>query len=99
MAELFNKAGYSILQIHGKVRQGARKFSTESFRNSKNVIMFSSDVSARGVDYPNVSLVIQVGYVDSQTYVHRLGRTGRAGRRGKGVVFLIDLEARRTLKE
>jgi ATP-dependent RNA helicase MSS116, mitochondrial len=56
-------------------------------------VMFTSDVSARGLDYPNVSLVIQMGLPsDKSQYVHRLGRTARAGKGGSGVLVLNTYE-------
>jgi ATP-dependent RNA helicase MSS116 len=55
--------------------------------------MFTSDVSARGVDYKDVSHVVQVGMADSrETYIHRLGRTARAGKKGQGILVLSDIE-------
>jgi superfamily II DNA/RNA helicase len=54
--------------------------------------MFSSDVSARGVDYPDVSAVVQVGLTDKEQYIHRLGRTARAGGKGEGILILSDFE-------
>ena len=56
--------------------------------------MFSSDVSARGVDYPDVTLVVQVGLPsDKDQYVHRVGRTARAGKTGQALLLLADYEA------
>ena len=55
--------------------------------------MFTSDVSARGVDYPDVTLVVQVGAAPNrEQYIHRLGRTGRAGKEGEGVILLTPYE-------
>lgn len=55
--------------------------------------MFTSDVTARGMDYPDVSQVIQVGIPsDKAQYVHRIGRTGRAGKGGKGILLLSEKE-------
>lgn len=59
-AELFNSMGVNVLETHSRKSQGARTRVAEAFRNSKGVIMFTSDVSARGMDYPDVSLVVQV---------------------------------------
>jgi ATP-dependent RNA helicase MSS116 len=57
------------------------------------LVMFTSDVSARGMDYPDVTSVIQVGQpADKAQYVHRLGRTARAGKQGCGVLLLADFE-------
>lgn len=56
--------------------------------------MFSSDVSARGMDYPDVSYVLQVGCASSrEQYVHRIGRTGRAGKIGVAMLLLCDFES------
>eukprot|EP00966_Prymnesium_polylepis_P119608 2764169-Prymnesium_polylepis.1 len=56
--------------------------------------MFSSDVSARGMDYPDVTAVVQVGMPqDKAQYIHRIGRTGRAGKAGGGYLLLAEEEA------
>ncbi|CAM9565655.1 unnamed protein product, partial [Hapterophycus canaliculatus] len=59
-AELFNQMGVDVLETHSRKSQAARTRVAEAFRNGKGQIMFTSDVSARGMDYPDVSLVIQV---------------------------------------
>lgn len=59
-AELFNAMGYDVLETHSRKSQTYRERVSESFRNRKGVIMFTSDVSARGLDYPDVTLVVQV---------------------------------------
>ncbi len=69
-----------------------RERASEQFRKSKNAILFSSDVSARGMDYPDVSYVLQVGLTDRAQYIHRLGRTARAGKEGKGGLLLANYE-------
>ena len=77
-----------VLEIHSKKTQGNRTKVSENFRKFKRGILFTTDVSARGVDYPNVTHVIQYGSADSrETYIHRLGRTGRAGKVGKGIII------------
>ncbi|CAN0122636.1 unnamed protein product [Ectocarpus sp. 13 AM-2016] len=60
-AELFTQMGVDVLETHSRKSQAARTRVAEAFRNGKGQIMFTSDVSARGMDYPDVSLVIQVG--------------------------------------
>ncbi|KAI9995597.1 hypothetical protein PInf_012662 [Phytophthora infestans] len=93
MAQLFQAAGYpGVLEIHSRKSQAVRTKTAEAFRKGKKVMMFSSDVSARGVDYPDVSLVLQVGLTDRDQYIHRLGRTARAGMKGKGVLILTEFE-------
>jgi len=93
-SQLFNsRFGRRVLELHGKMNQRERTAISRRFRTSKKGILFTSDVSARGVDYPNVTQVIQIGSCESrETYIHRLGRTGRAGKKGKGVLILPDLE-------
>ena len=56
--------------------------------------MFSSDVSARGMDFPDVSHVVQIGITTKEQYIHRLGRTARAGKAGAGWIILCPFEER-----
>ncbi|CAH0477398.1 unnamed protein product [Peronospora belbahrii] len=93
MAQLFQAASFpGVLEIHSRKSQAMRTKTAEAFRKGHKVMMFSSDVSARGVDYPGVSLVLQVGLTDRDQYIHRLGRTARAGMKGKGVLVLSEFE-------
>lgn len=81
-------------EIHSRKSQSQRARASEEFRQATEGILFSSDVAARGVDFPNVSLVIQAGLPSSSDqYIHRLGRTARAGAAGRGVLILADFEA------
>jgi len=98
MAQLFQTAGYNTLEMHSRKSQSFRAKRSKEFHEGKNIMMFSSDVSARGVDYPDVTLIVQVGLTDKQQYIHRLGRTGRAGRTGRGILLLCDFE-KQFLKE
>jgi ATP-dependent RNA helicase MSS116 len=70
-----------VLEIHSRLSQSKRTKVSDQFRDGDNLVMFSSDVSARGLDYPDVTSVIQVGMPsDRAQYIHRLGRTARAGK-------------------
>eukprot|EP00474_Spongospora_subterranea_P010277 CRZ10735.1 hypothetical protein [Spongospora subterranea] len=91
-ALLFSSLGLSILEMHSRKSQAQRTKISNQFRENSNVIMFTSDVSARGVDYPDVSLIIQVGLTTKEQYIHRVGRTGRAGREGKSILLLAPFE-------
>lgn len=82
-AELFNKMNFNVLEIHSRKSQSHRDKISTVFRENERQIMFTSDVSARGMDYPDISMVIQVGLPESKAqYIHRLGRTARAGKSG-----------------
>lgn len=87
--------------IHGKLSQERRTRVTDRFRRAQSAIMFSSDVTARGMDFPNVTHVIQVSVPrDRDTYIHRVGRTGRGGKEGEGWLIMTQAEipvARRLL--
>ena len=97
-SKLFNYglsgSGHYVLEIHSKKTQAYRTTVSQRFRTLQKGTLFSSDVSARGVDYPNVTHVIQIGLpMSSESYVHRLGRTGRAGTSGEGILVLTEAEA------
>jgi ATP-dependent RNA helicase MSS116 len=78
-----------VIELHSKKSQSNRTFTSKLFRQVDKGVLFTTDVSARGVDYPNVSHVIQFGSAETrETYIHRLGRTGRAGRKGKGIIIV-----------
>ncbi|KAH7135707.1 ATP-dependent RNA helicase mss116 mitochondrial precursor [Dendryphion nanum] len=86
-------SGLSAFEIHSKLTQAQRSKASDNFRHAKSGILFSSDVTARGMDFPNVTHVIQMGLPrERDTYVHRIGRTGRAGKEGEGWLFLSPLE-------
>ncbi|CAD6230797.1 unnamed protein product [Miscanthus lutarioriparius] len=93
VAEVLSQLKLNIREIHSRKSQSARTKVSDEFRKSKGLILVSSDVSARGVDYPNVTLVIQVGLpADREQYIHRLGRTGRKGKEGQGILLLAPWE-------
>lgn len=99
MAELFTAAGMNIVEMHSRKSQSYREKASEKFRVGKNILMFSSDVTARGMDYPGVTFVLQVGLTDKEQYIHRLGRTARAGKEGKGMILLSEFEERHMMHD
>jgi ATP-dependent RNA helicase MSS116, mitochondrial len=85
--------GRHVWELHSGMSQSQRQTASDAFRHAASGVLLTSDVSARGVDYPHVTHVIQVGMArNRETYLHRLGRTGRAGRRGKGILLLLEPE-------
>ena len=94
LTAVFLELGLEVLEIHSRRNQKQRTEASDAFRAATTAVLFSSDVSARGVDYPNVSLVLQVGPPASkEVYIQRLGRTGRAGESGSGCLLLCPFEA------
>ncbi|XP_078176814.1 DEAD-box ATP-dependent RNA helicase 31-like isoform X2 [Carex rostrata] len=93
VAEYLAELKLNVREIHSRKPQSYRTRVSKEFRESKGLILVSSDVSARGVDYPNVTLVIQLGVpADREQYIHRVGRTGRKGREGTGIIILAPWE-------
>ncbi|KAF9552973.1 DEAD-domain-containing protein [Agrocybe pediades] len=82
-----------ILEIHSRKSQPARIKAATAFKDARSAVLLSSDVAARGVDFPGVTLVLQVGLpANSEQYIHRLGRTARAGAAGRGIMILSPEE-------
>merc|ERR1719379_724709 len=81
------------MEIHSRKSQAQRTKIPDQFRTMPQGVLFSSDVSARGMDYPDVTFVLQIGAPsDKAQYLHRLGRTARAGKEGSGLLLLCDFE-------
>src|SRR5580765_3580218 len=81
--------GFAAAAIHGDLGQGAREQALRAFRNGKVDVLVATDVAARGIDVENVTHVINFQCPeDEKTYVHRIGRTGRAGNTGIAVTFV-----------
>jgi len=80
---LLVKANYSVSHIYGSLDQVARKENADSFRAGQTQILVVTDVAARGIDIPVLSNVINYDFpAESKIFVHRVGRTARAGQRG-----------------
>ena len=84
-----------IIEIHARLDQNQRTRAADSFRRAESAILLSSDVTARGMDFPHVTHVIQIGLPPTEEqYVHRIGRTARANQGGEGWMIITQLEAR-----
>ncbi|KAL4942499.1 hypothetical protein BDV06DRAFT_191921 [Aspergillus oleicola] len=83
-----------VFEIHSRLSQSARTKTTEQFKEAESGILFASDVIGRGMDFPNVDLVVQVGLPSNgEQYVHRVGRTARAGNDGRAVILISQGES------
>ena len=81
--------GHSADAIHGNLRQSKRERVINNFRNGKSRILIATDVAARGLDIPLIQHVINYDLPQvPEDYIHRIGRTGRAGKEGSALTFL-----------
>ncbi|MDR3213779.1 MAG: DEAD/DEAH box helicase [Azoarcus sp.] len=96
--ELANKLaarGYAAAALNGDMTQGLRERVIEQLKNGALDIVIATDVAARGIDVPRVSHVINYDIpYDAEAYIHRIGRTGRAGREGVAILFVSPREHR-----
>lgn len=93
LAETLAERGYSAEALHGDLNQTRREFVLNRFRRQAITILVATDVAARGLDIEDVSHVFNYDVpADAEDYVHRIGRTGRAGRKGVAITFLTPRE-------
>lgn len=87
------KHGFSVVALHGDMPQGMRTDTLNAFRDGKAQLMVCSDVAARGLDLPDVSHVFNFDVpVNSEDYIHRIGRTGRAGKTGRAFMLVTSAD-------
>lgn len=88
IAKILNKSGIFCEAIHGNKSQSARQRALTNFKSGKTHVIIATDIAARGIDIQNLELVINYDLPDvAETYVHRIGRTGRAGHTGTALTF------------
>jgi ATP-dependent RNA helicase DeaD len=93
VAEKLERAGYPALALNGDMNQSQRERCIDQMKSGKSSILVATDVVARGLDIPRISLVINYDLPgDNEAYVHRIGRTGRAGREGTAISFVRPRE-------
>ncbi len=86
-------AGYDAVSIHGNKSQGQRERAIRAFKSGQARILVATDVAARGIDIPDVSHVYNYDLPEvPENYVHRIGRTARAGKEGKAIAFVSATE-------
>lgn len=89
------KQGLSVECLHGGLRQGHRNRVIRDFREKKFKILVATDVLARGLDIPHVELVVNVDLpYHAEDFLHRIGRTARAGRSGRAITYLTPEDAK-----
>ncbi|TFK90210.1 DEAD-domain-containing protein [Polyporus arcularius HHB13444] len=92
-AELLNYIDVPVLDLHGKQKQQKRTTTFFEFCNAESGTLLCTDVAARGLDIPRVDWIIQYDPPDDpRDYIHRVGRTARAGKVGKSLMFLLPSE-------
>ncbi|KAJ2956124.1 hypothetical protein NQZ79_g7978 [Umbelopsis isabellina] len=97
IARRMTKEGHSVVSLHGKLEPAERDLVMDKFRNGESKVLITTNVIARGIDILQVTLVINYdmptdanGRPDPETYLHRIGRTGRFGRTGVSINFVHD---------
>jgi ATP-dependent RNA helicase DeaD len=95
VAESLEQHGYDVAVLNGDVPQNQRERTIERLRDGRVNVLVATDVAARGLDVDRIGLVINYDIpFDGEAYVHRIGRTGRAGRNGEAILFLTPRERR-----
>ena len=95
VAESLEQHGYDVAVLNGDVPQAQRERTIERLKSGQVDVLVATDVAARGLDVERIGLVINYDIpFDAEAYVHRIGRTGRAGRTGDAILFLTPRERR-----
>ncbi len=95
LAEKLEARGYASAALNGDIPQSQRERTVEQLKNGKVDILVATDVAARGLDVARISHVINYDIpYDAEAYVHRIGRTGRAGKKGDAILFVAPREKR-----
>jgi ATP-dependent RNA helicase DeaD len=95
LAEKLAARGYESAALNGDIPQNQRERTIQQLKNGKLDIVVATDVAARGLDVERISHVINYDIpYDTEAYVHRIGRTGRAGRKGDAILFVAPRETR-----
>src|SRR6185437_15979659 len=93
LAERLEARGFNVAALHGDIPQQQRERTIARLKAAQVDIVVATDVAARGLDVERISHVVNYDIpYDSQTYVHRIGRTGRAGRNGEAILFVAPRE-------
>lgn len=106
IARRMTAEGHRVDSLHGKLDNAERDATIDNFRSGRSKVLIATNVIARGIDIQQVTLVInydmpvtQRGEPDTETYLHRIGRTGRFGRRGVSINFVHDAKSREQMQQ
>ncbi|HID45325.1 MAG TPA: DEAD/DEAH box helicase, partial [Chromatiaceae bacterium] len=95
LADKLSARGYAAEALNGDIPQSQREKTVERLKKGKLDILIATDVAARGLDVERISHVLNYDIpYDTESYVHRIGRTGRAGRKGEAILFVAPKERR-----
>ncbi len=90
VATFIKDLGHSVSELHSNRSQSQRKQAMDGFRSGRYRVLVATDIAARGIDVSNIELVINFDLPENpEDYVHRIGRTGRAGQKGKAISFAM----------
>jgi len=93
VAEKLSRAGFSTVALNGDMPQKVRERAIENLKAERIDVLVATDVAARGLDVTRISHVINFDLPhDSESYIHRIGRTGRAGRKGEAILLLSNAQ-------
>ncbi|KAK5798900.1 DEAD-domain-containing protein [Linnemannia elongata] len=106
IAQKMSEKHHAVVSLHGKLEAAQRDEVIDSFRAGKSKVLITTNVIARGIDIANVNMVVnydmptdQYGRPDPETYLHRIGRTGRFGRTGVSVNFVHDNKSMQVMND
>ena len=95
LTEKMRESNFTVSSMHGDMPQKERDAIMEEFRSGASRVLITTDVWSRGIDVANVSLVINYDLLSNrELYIHRIGRSGRYGRKGVAINFVKDDEIR-----
>jgi ATP-dependent RNA helicase DDX5/DBP2 len=90
------RENFRALALHGDKEQGERDWVLNQFREGKCQLMIATDVASRGIDVKDIATVINYDFPNNlEDYVHRIGRTGRAGRKGTAISFFTVADSKK----
>jgi len=95
LTDKMRKANFTVVSMHGEMQQSERESIMTSFRSGENRVLITTDIWARGIDVQQVSLVINYDLPNNrELYIHRIGRSGRFGRKGVAINFVKNDDIR-----